>query len=56
MCTAPRIEDLDLEVVDTVAIDLETYDAKLKDHGRSEKYISDILGGNEKKDNLQHSC
>ena len=33
MCTAPRIEDLDLEGVDTVAIDLETYDPKLKDHG-----------------------
>ena len=33
MCTTPRIEDLDLEGVDTVAIDLETYDPKLKDHG-----------------------
>jgi len=33
MCTAPRIEDLDLEGVDTVAIDLETYDPNLKKLG-----------------------
>jgi DNA polymerase I-like protein with 3'-5' exonuclease and polymerase domains len=33
MCTAPRIEDLDLKDVDTVAIDLETYDPNLKKHG-----------------------
>ena len=33
MCTAPRIEDLDLEGVDTVAVDLETYDPNLKKLG-----------------------
>lgn len=33
MCTAPRIEDLDLKGVDTVAIDLETYDPNLKKLG-----------------------
>ena len=33
MCTAPRIEELDLENIDTVAIDLETYDPSLKKHG-----------------------
>lgn len=27
--------------------------AKLKDHGRSEKYVSDIIGGNERMDTLQ---
>ena len=33
MCTAPRIEDLNLEGVDTVAVDLETYDPNLKKLG-----------------------
>jgi len=33
MCTAPRIEDLDLKDVDTVAVDLETYDPNLKKLG-----------------------
>ena len=33
MCTAPRIEDLDLKNVDTVAVDLETYDPNLKKLG-----------------------
>lgn len=33
MCSAPRITDLDLEGIDTVAVDLETYDPQLKTHG-----------------------
>jgi len=33
MCTVPEIEDLDLKGVDTVAIDLETYDPDLKKKG-----------------------
>ena len=33
MCTAPRIEDLDLKDIDTVAVDLETYDPNLKKLG-----------------------
>jgi hypothetical protein len=41
MCTAPRIEDLDLEGVDTVAVDLETYDPNLKnlDQGPSGEMV-----------------
>ena len=30
MCTAPRVEDLNLIDVDTVAVDLETHDPELK--------------------------
>ena len=33
MCTVPEIEDLDLKGIDTVAIDLETYDPDLKKKG-----------------------
>jgi len=33
MCTAPRVEDLDLTGVDIVAVDLETYDPELKKKG-----------------------
>ena len=33
MCTAPRVEDLNLIDVDTVAVDLETYDPELKKKG-----------------------
>jgi len=33
MCTAPRVEDLDLTGVDIVAVDLETYDPELKTKG-----------------------
>ena len=29
MCTVPRLSDLDLKGVDTVAVDLETYDPEL---------------------------
>jgi DNA polymerase I-like protein with 3'-5' exonuclease and polymerase domains len=46
MCIAPRIEDLDLKDVDTVAIDLETYDPNLKKHGsgaiRGEGFVCGI--------------
>ena len=30
MCTAPDVNDLDLKDIDTVAVDLETYDPYLK--------------------------
>ena len=33
MCTAPRVEDLDLTGVDIVAVDLETWDPELKTKG-----------------------
>ena len=33
MCSPPHLIDLDLEGVDTVAVDLETYDTDLKDKG-----------------------
>ena len=33
MCTVPELIELDLKGVDTVAIDLETYDPGLKKHG-----------------------
>ena len=33
MCSAPRLSELDLKGIDTVAIDLETYDPDLKDKG-----------------------
>tara|TARA_R100000655_G_scaffold19869_1_gene41302 strand:- start:85 stop:2082 length:1998 start_codon:yes stop_codon:yes gene_type:complete len=33
MCTVPRLSELDLNGVDTVAVDLETYDPGLKKHG-----------------------
>ena len=33
MCTAPRVEDLDLTDVNIVAVDLETYDPELKTKG-----------------------
>ena len=33
MCTAPRVEDLDLTDIDIVAVDLETYDPELKKKG-----------------------
>ena len=29
MCTVPRLSDLDLKGIDTVAVDLETYDPEL---------------------------
>ena len=33
MCSAPQLIDLDLKGIDTVAVDLETYDPDLKDKG-----------------------
>ena len=33
MCSAPELSELDLEGIDTVAVDLETYDPDLKDKG-----------------------
>ena len=33
MCVPPALTDLDLEGIDTVAVDLETYDPDLKDKG-----------------------
>ena len=33
MCTAPRVEDLDLTDIDIVSVDLETYDPELKKKG-----------------------
>ena len=33
MCVPPKLIDLDLEGIDTVAVDLETYDPGLKDQG-----------------------
>jgi len=33
MCSAPELNELDLEGIDTVAVDLETYDPDLKDKG-----------------------
>ena len=33
MCTAPEVNDLDLKGIDTVAVDLETYDPDLKTKG-----------------------
>jgi len=33
MCSAPKLNELDLEGIDTVAVDLETYDPDLKDKG-----------------------
>ena len=33
MCTVPQLTDLDLTGIDTVAIDLETYDPNLKTKG-----------------------
>ena len=33
MCSAPELNELDLKGIDTVAVDLETYDPDLKDKG-----------------------
>ena len=33
MCSSPKLTDLDLKDVDTVAVDLETYDPDLKNKG-----------------------
>ena len=33
MCTAPEVDDLDLQGIDIVAVDLETYDPDLKTKG-----------------------
>jgi len=33
MCSRPQLTDLDLNGIDTVAVDLETYDPDLKDKG-----------------------
>ena len=33
MCTAPRVEELDLTGIDIVAVDLETWDPELKTKG-----------------------
>ena len=33
MCSSPKLTDLDLKGVDTVAVDLETYDPDLKNKG-----------------------
>jgi len=33
MCSVPKLNELDLEGIDTVAVDLETYDPDLKDKG-----------------------
>ena len=46
MCTVPELIELDLKGVDTVAIDLETYDPGLKKHGsgaiRGEGFVCGI--------------
>ena len=46
MCTVPELIELDLKGIDTVAIDLETYDPKLKTHGsgaiRGEGFVCGI--------------
>ncbi len=33
MCAVPQLSDLDLKGIDTVAVDLETYDPNLKQKG-----------------------
>ena len=33
MCSSPKLTDLDLKGVDTVAVDLETYDPDLMNKG-----------------------
>jgi len=33
MCAVPQLSDLDLKGIDTVAVDLETYDPNLKTKG-----------------------
>ena len=46
MCSAPSLKDLDLKDIDTVAVDLETYDPSLKKHGsgaiRGEGFVCGI--------------
>jgi hypothetical protein len=45
MCTVPQLNELNLEGIDTVAIDLETYDPNLKTKGlgavRKDGFVTD---------------
>ena len=49
MCEVPQLTDLDLTGIDTVAIDLETYDPNLKTKGsgaiRKDGFVSNNSGG-----------
>jgi DNA polymerase I-like protein with 3'-5' exonuclease and polymerase domains len=53
MCSVPRLSDLDLKDIDTVAIDLETYDPNLKTKGsgavRKEGFVTGIAIATNKK-------
>ena len=52
MCTVPELIELDLNGIDTVAIDLETYDPKLNTHGsgaiRGEGFVCGIAVATDK--------
>ena len=45
MCSAPELNELDLKGIDTVAVDLETYDPdlKIKDQGQYEIKVGCVV-------------